>query len=301
MNILIRADSSSQIGTGHIMRDLVFAKKYPDANIIFATQNLNGNINHKIIEAGYKIEILNSNNFEELDKLVKKLYIDMIVIDHYGIDYKFEKQLKFDNPKLKIFSFDDTYEKHYCDIVLNHNIYGDDKEYIDLVPKDCELRCGSKYTLLRDEFFKAKNPMVKKENNIFTFFVAIGGSDILNLNPKILEVFSKFSNIKVNIVTTNANNNLKELEEFCKDKKWIQLHINAINLALLMAQSDYAIITPSVTCNEVYFMELPFIAIKVADNQNYMVEFLKKNKYTVMEEFQQEKFKNLIEDIICKK
>ena len=28
MNILIRADSSSTIGTGHIMRDLVLAQKY---------------------------------------------------------------------------------------------------------------------------------------------------------------------------------------------------------------------------------------------------------------------------------
>ena len=56
MNILIRADSSN-IGTGHIMRDLVLAKQYKNENIIFATQDLVGNINHKIIEAGYKIEL----------------------------------------------------------------------------------------------------------------------------------------------------------------------------------------------------------------------------------------------------
>ena len=49
-NILIRADSSSTIGTGHIMRDLVLAKQFPDAHIIFATQDLPGNINHKIQE-----------------------------------------------------------------------------------------------------------------------------------------------------------------------------------------------------------------------------------------------------------
>lgn len=52
-NILFRADSSSTIGTGHIMRDLVLAQQYPEANITFATQDLNGNINHKIIETGY--------------------------------------------------------------------------------------------------------------------------------------------------------------------------------------------------------------------------------------------------------
>ena len=57
MNILFRADSSSTIGTGHIMRDLVWAKQFDDACIIFAKQELSGNINHKIIEAGYKLEI----------------------------------------------------------------------------------------------------------------------------------------------------------------------------------------------------------------------------------------------------
>ena len=62
MNILIRADSSSYIGTGHIMRDLVLAKEYKNENIIFATQDLVGNINHKIIETGYKIELLKSKN-----------------------------------------------------------------------------------------------------------------------------------------------------------------------------------------------------------------------------------------------
>ena len=127
MNILIRANSSSSIGTGHIMRDLVLAKQYKNENIIFATQDLVGNINHQIIETGYKIELLKSNDFEELNKLVKKFEIDMIVIDSYDIDYNFEKKLKEDNSSLKIFVLDDTYEKHFCDILLNHNIYADEK------------------------------------------------------------------------------------------------------------------------------------------------------------------------------
>ena len=152
-NILFRADSSSTIGTGHIMRDLVLATQYPKATITFATLNLDGN--HKIIEAGYKIEILKSNNIQELDKLIKKLNIDMLIIDHYGIDKKQEKQLSILNSQLSIMVLDDTYEKHYCDILLNHNISADKKKYKGKVPKNCELKCGAKYTLLREEFVKA--------------------------------------------------------------------------------------------------------------------------------------------------
>ena len=72
MNILFRADSSSFIGTGHIMRDLVLVNEFKSHKIVFATQKLSGNINYKIEEDGYKIEILKDNNFKELDALIKK-------------------------------------------------------------------------------------------------------------------------------------------------------------------------------------------------------------------------------------
>ena len=93
-------------------------------NIIFATQDLSGNINHKIEEKDYAIEILNSNDIEELINIIKKYSIEMIVIDHYGIDHDYEKALK-ETTGITIFVLDDTYEKHYCDILLNHNIYAD--------------------------------------------------------------------------------------------------------------------------------------------------------------------------------
>ena len=306
MNILIRADSSSYIGTGHIMRDLVLAKQYKNENIIFATQDLVGNINHQIIEAGYKIELLKSNDFEELNKLVKKFEIDMIVIDSYNIDCSFEKKLKEDNSSLKVFVLDDTYEKHFCDILLNHNISADKKRYKKLVPKNCEFRCGSKYTLLREEFLEAKKmkDKIKKDKKTKTIFLAMGGADHSNINIKILKVIRKIrkdkKNVKVNLVTTSANKNLKELEEYCKNKKWINLQKNSNEIAKLMIESDFAIVTPSVTVNEVYFLSLPMIAIKTADNQKDIYKYLKKNKFPSLLKFDKNKLKRLINKLLKK-
>ena len=280
------------------MRDLVLAKKFSKDQIIFATQDLEGNINHKIKESNYNIEILNNNNFEELNKLIKKLNIDMIIIDHYEINYNFEKKLKEQNSKLKIFVFDDTYEKHYCDILLNHNIYADEKKYRNLVPKDCELKCGTNYTLLREEFLEAKKQKqtIKKENRLKTLFIAMGGTDHKNLNITILKnikIVCK-KNIKVNLVTTTANRNLEKLKRYCKDKEWINLHINSKEVANLMNQSDFAIITPSVTANEAYFLNLPFIAIKTAKNQKQMYKFLKRNNYFILKKFNESGLKKYL-------
>lgn len=298
MNILFRADSSSNIGTGHIMRDLVLASQYKNSKTIFATQALDGNINDKIHQAGYTLELLKSNSLAEMIELVKKHNIDMVVIDHYEIDYKYEKELK-KKTGVKLLSFDDTYEKHYCDILLNHNISANAKKYKDLVPSHCELRCGSKYTLLRDEFLKEKKKKRKKSLTT-TVFIAMGGADHSNINIKILEVVKKFENLKVNLVTTTANKHLKELEKYAKNKEWITLHINSNSIAKLISKSDLAIITPSVSANEVYFMNTPFIAIKTADNQDDMYQYLKKKDFLVLKHFKAKKLQEYIEIILNK-
>ena len=308
MNILVRADSSSIIGTGHIMRDLVLAKQYKVGNIIFAVRELEGSIYYKIDEEGYNKQILQTNDFEELDKIIKELNIHMIIIDHYEINYDFEKNLKDLNPNLKIFVFDDTYEKHFCDILINHNISANEKRYKNLVPNNCELRCGSKYTLLRDEFLEAKKQKnsIKKDKKIKTIFIAMGGADHSNINIDILKVVNKVrkknkKNIKINIVSTNANKNLEKLKDYCKNKKWIDLHINSKQIAKLIIKSDFAIVTPSVTVNEVCYLDLPIVAIKTAENQIDMYEFLKKHKYPVLNKFKKEKLKKALKKLLKEK
>jgi len=298
--ILFRADSSSKIGLGHIMRDLVLASKYKNANITFATQDLDGNINHKILESGYKVKILKSNSKKELVKLIKKLNIDLLIIDHYQIDYKKEKYIK-EKTDVKILSFDDTYEKHYCDILLNHNIGAKKKKYKTLVPSTCRVKCGIKYTLIRDEFYKEKNKSYKKSRKNKIIFIAMGGVDSANLNVKILKVLKKCKNLKVNLLTTSANANLKKLNIYVKNKKWIHLHIDSNKVAKLMKKSDFAIIAPSVILNEVYFMKIPFIAIKMAENQNEIYDFLLKKRFLALKKFTKEHLKAKIKEILNEK
>lgn len=278
------------------MRDLVLADQFADAHIVFATQNLQGNINHKIEEKNYTIEQLDSNDIEEVIRLIKKYTIDMVVLDHYSIDYGYEKELK-EKTDVKIFVLDDTYKKHFCDVLLNHNIYADEKKYKMLVPENCELRCGSKFTLLREEFLKERKKQ-KKRNKEKTIFLAMGGNDHSNITIRILKVLKNFQPIKVTIATTAANKNLKRLKNYVKNKKWITLHINSNMIAELMRESDFAIVTPSVTLNEIYFMKIPFIAIKTADNQDNMCTYLKRKKYAVLRQFNSYRLKTALSRLI---
>lgn len=301
--ILIRADSSSTIGTGHIMRDLVLAKRdLFDSDVIFAVRDLPGNINHKIEEAGYKIASLASDDIDELANLAKREGAETVVIDHYYIGYEDEKRLK-ELTGATIFALDDTYEKHFCDILLNHNVYADANRYKGLVPDGCELRCGPKYTLLRDEFIEAKKRKSHHsasgiQHRKLQVFIAMGGADHSDKNIDILKVLENFENIHAHIVTTTANRNIDTLKRYAAGKKSVTLHIDTDKIANLMASSDFAIVTPSVTLNEVIFMELPFIAIQTADNQREMSYYLQKKGAPFLETFEKSRLQKAIEETI---
>jgi len=285
MKILFRCDSSSTIGLGHVKRDLVLAKQYENEEIFFACQVLEGNINHTI---PYRLYTLISNKTEELIKLILSLHVDLLIVDHYGIDYKTEKNIK-EKTGVKILCFDDTYEKHFCDILLNHNISADKNRYKTLVPPHCELRCGSKYTLIREEFKKEKE---RQRDKIYDVLIAMGGADTQNLTIPILKFLPK--SLHVSILTTSTNANLQELKEYVKEKKNIDLHVDSNKVAKLINQSKFAIITPSVMVHEVLFMHVPFVAIKTAANQDDIYEYLRKNGYSVLEKFSTNGFKDLI-------
>lgn len=290
---MIRADSSTKIGIGHIMRDLVLAGQYKNANIIFATMNLRGNINHKITEAGYEVVILNTNQPLELSKVLKKYQIDLLVFDHYQIDYKFEMKIK-NTVNVKILSLDDTYEKHHCDIILNHNMSANTEKYTGLVPNNCEIRCGSQYTLIRDEFIVERGKIRKKETGNTIIFLAMGGSDYNNITLDILNVLKFFDKININLTVTDSNPNLASLKEFVKNNTWVNIHINSNKLAQLMNESDFAIVSPSVILHEVIYMQLPFIAIKTASNQSDIFNYLKFKNNMIMDTLIIDKLKKYI-------
>jgi len=285
MNLLIRADSSSQIGLGHIMRDLVLATQYPDASITFACQELAGNI---IDTIPYPVHILSTNEPQELITLIQILNIDQIIFDHYGIDKIFEKQVK-EQTAVTILSLDDTYQKHHCDILLNHNICADASRYDGLVPQQCELRCGGEFTLIREEF---KQEYVIPRAKHYDIFISMGGADSSNITLDILNCIDPSNSVC--IATTTANAHLTQLLAHTLENDSIEVHVNSSEIAKLLHQSSLAIITPSVMVHEVMFMEIPFIAIQTADNQEEIYTYLSKNDYNVQKRFEPEK---LIEQI----
>ena len=287
--VLIRSDSSSRIGLGHIKRDLVYASRLQDIELSFAVQDLDGNINNTI---PFPLHILKTPNCDELIDLCHHLKVEHLIIDNYSISYEDEKKIK-DSCALFLSVFDDTYEKHYCDEVINHNIGANAIKYKRLIPITAKISLIE--PLIRDEFKKIElRDRQKDKNKQFNIFICMGGVDSKNLTPAILEVCQQFHNVQMHIITTSLNNNLPLLKKKIKSINNAELYIDTNEMAHLMNKSDLAIITPSVILHEVMFMKLPFIVIKSASNQNDIYSYLKEEGFNVLEEFKEKDLYELL-------
>jgi UDP-2,4-diacetamido-2,4,6-trideoxy-beta-L-altropyranose hydrolase len=275
-NILFRCDSSSQIGIGHVMRDLVLAnelRKQERGDVLFACQNLPGNINTRISENGFKIIEIQENSEVELIETIGEYDINCLVIDHYEIESPLEMAI-LDSGDVKVVVIDDKVKEHNCNILLNHNICSKDEWYEDKVDPDTVLFTGKKHTLIRDEIklFPLPENRIIGEDKV-KVVVSLGGSDPNNLIPEILNSLEQFP-LDIKVLTSSSNKHLPELKEYCESRAHIQLIVDQFQISELVNRSHFAVISPSVLSAEMLYMEMPFIAVKTVPNQANMYKYL---------------------------
>lgn len=292
MNVVFRVDSSATIGTGHVMRCLTLAKqlKQKNANISFICRDLEGNLINFIKDHGFAVYVLqkiriNGTGTNDTFKWYKENWqqdvretlniveaqirsMDFFIIDHYGLDEKWESKLKPFTKKLIVID-DLANRKHVCDFLLDQNLYLNYQErYKNLVPPDCKQLLGPNYVLLREEFIEASRQKRIRNGEIHNILVFFGGTDPTNETVKVLDALALLdNNIKVNVVVGSSNKRKDEIQEYCDRYSNFFFHCQVSNMAELMNEADLAIGAGGTTTWERCYLGLPSITIIVADNQ----------------------------------
>ncbi|MFD2046675.1 UDP-2,4-diacetamido-2,4,6-trideoxy-beta-L-altropyranose hydrolase [Ornithinibacillus salinisoli] len=294
MNIFIRADSSKEIGTGHIMRCLVLAEdlRKKKVNITFICRKLQGNLMDLIKTKGFHVRSLPpiTSNLGDLqwhktywdydamqttNILKKQAEVEWLIIDHYAFDIMWEHQLK---PYVKkIMVIDDLANRpHDCDLLLDQNVYKNmDERYAGLVPYTTKTLLGIKYLLLRQEYRNIRN--IKKRNGLVNkILISFGGSDPTNETMKALKAINMLNrqNIHVDVVVGFSNQNYQTIQSLCAIMPQTTLHYHIDYLADLMAEADLAIGAGGSTTWERCYVCLPAITIETARNQTEILTFL---------------------------
>jgi UDP-2,4-diacetamido-2,4,6-trideoxy-beta-L-altropyranose hydrolase len=299
-NVIIRADASVQIGTGHVMRCLTLADELRrrGAEIAFVCREFDGNLCSYIEKKGYSVRRLPvsdppTQNIEsnlkhaawlgagwqtdagQIEEIIKSLRAapDWLVVDHYALDEKWEEYLR---PYVKkIMVIDDIADRpHDCDLLLDQNFYENlENRYDGLVPPCCKKLLGPKYALLRSEFREARKNLRKRNGNVKRIMVFFGGSDPTNETAKALEAIRILNrpDIAVDVVVGALNPYCKGIEQMISDMSYCTCHFNVEDMAELMAKADLAIGAGGITVWERCALALPGAVITVAENQEKTV------------------------------
>ncbi len=222
-------------------------------------------------EVGYVAEVVRQQN------------VQMVICDSYAIDASYELRLKEMSGK-PVFSFDDTYEKHYADFVLNQNIYAKTEHYRELVPDGCNVFAGLEYSLIRPEF-KAYASRDKRtfDRGKINVLLTLGGSDENNIAAKVMRAIEKAPYaLDVTVVCGNLNPHYESLVTMAKGMvKPFSVIRSTDDMAGLMYRSDIAITAGGSTTIETLVMRLPSLVITVAENQERIVQELQKRELAV--------------------
>jgi len=297
MNIIIRADSSFAIGSGHIARCIEIAKILTGfgAIVTFVSRNLFGNFSHLIIENGFNLIELQRPSYrgfkkkrenwlgvpldldaEETKSVIKNMKIDWIIVDNYGIDILWE--IKISEVVKNIMVIDDLADrKHHCNILLDQNyVKSYDLRYKNLVPEKCKLLLGPNYALLNSIYFENKS-MIKvfnrSQKKILVFF---GGSDAQNLSLMAMDAVLDMSHKKIHcdVVISQSSKQYDDIIKKSDKSKCFRVHSNVPSLFELIKNADLAIGTGGVSLLERCSVGLPSIIITSADNQKESADAL---------------------------
>lgn len=277
MTIFIRADASVSIGSGHVMRTLELARRMDEkgCRIIYLCKPVKGNLIGYIRQKGFEVRELPSGagEYEAVGHAIEAMDPDLLIIDHYGIGAEVEKQLK-ERYGIVIVALDDTFEKHYCDMVLNQNIYASEERYGGLVPLGTKLLTGLGYALVRDEFSKALSLPVKAHMQT-RLLVTLGGSDPHNVLFRILMAMSALrQSVSATLICGPSNPRCQELKERFRHLKKVKILQKTDNMAGLMRTHDMAVTAAGASTIESLIMKLPALIIATADNQKELATTL---------------------------
>jgi len=283
--ILFRVDASVEIGGGHLVRCLALARRLQlqGCKASFLSRNLPEGFRRQAADielidlpAAVQSRAAGGLPWEEdarqtRDVIEKQGPFDWLVVDHYGIDQRWEARVR--GPGGRLLVVDDlATSRHRCDLLLNQNLVaGGAARYRDLVPEECQLLVGPEFALLRKEFAPARTPFQRSRDPVVQALVSLGSTDPEGGTMRALLAIERVRppGLAVAVVVGAANPHRAGIERYCAAREHLRLIVqaDAEAMARLMLKADIAIGAGGSSLWERCCLGLPSLVLGIASNQ----------------------------------
>jgi UDP-2,4-diacetamido-2,4,6-trideoxy-beta-L-altropyranose hydrolase len=280
--LLVRADASAAVGSGHVMRCLALVQAWGSRSgpVWFLSRCSNETLRQRIQAAGAEFLSLPPDASQHLDvqstlTLLEELKPAYVVLDGYDFDLGYQRAVRAAGNRLLV--IDDMLRlAHYeTDILLNQNLGASRLQY-DCNP-DAAVLLGPEYALLRQEFIFWRSRLHTVPETARKILVTLGGSDPDNVTLKVIQALRRLeiARLQIRVVAGPANPHIDELcaaaAAFAGE---LELLTAVSDMAPLMAWADLAITGAGSTCWELACLGLPAVSLVIAANQRSIAEEL---------------------------
>ena len=284
MNIVIRADASSAIGSGHVMRCLTLAGALRErgAEVRFVCRAHEGHLAGLIRAEKHGCTLLNPGGAgaaqrddaaETANTIQQTGPCDWLVVDHYSLDRQWEAAMRPYAKKIMVID-DLANRQHDCDLLLDYLCIRRPEHYRPLTPPACRLLLGAAFTPLRPELAELRAATLarrEKTTEVGNLLVTFGGADPGNLTGAVLQQLAAAAlpdGIAVDVVLGAAFTRRAEIEKAAAALPApTAVSVAVGDMAERISRADLAIGAGGVTVWERCCLGLPSITIVAAENQ----------------------------------
>lgn len=293
MKVAFRADASTEMGSGHVMRCRTLAEclRQRGAEVLFLCRELPGHYCDWLEAAGVRVLRLAAPASplraapagpphaawlgvaieQEIADAAAALSAagpwDWLAVDHYGLDAAWETAMRA--YAKSILAIDDLADRrHDCSLLLDQNLQQPDRYGPWLAP-GCRVLSGPRYALLRPEFAGARNGLPPRSGQVRRILVSFGGVDADNHTAMALRAIDSLGrdDLAVDVVMGAGNRHRQEIETLCGTMKNTVCHWNVADMATLLAAADLAVGAVGSTTWERACLGVAALVVTVADNQ----------------------------------
>lgn len=286
MKVLIRADATPRMGSGHIVRCLALAAALRDqgATVSFAVSELPPHLVRALEQAGHGLFFVpaalspdcampfadQAQVADAQATLAAAGQVDWLLVDSYRLGLPFEDAIRQAGIRLAV--IDDLGREHRADLLLDQTLHRDAASRY--AASDCTTRLlGPRFALLRPGFAAARQRVSARRGPVRRLFAMMGGTDPDDCLNLVLDaiVLAEADGIPADIVATSSHPALARLRARCAANPGWTLHTDSPDVAELMAVADLAIGAGGTASWERACLGVPSLAICIADNQRELL------------------------------
>jgi len=277
MHIAIRADGGAQIGYGHLVRSSALAEEILSRGHIVTVATTTPQPAQEVFPDTVETTTLSKRDeYEPFVEWIETGNPDVVFTDAYPIDTGYQRAVR-DRVPLAVLQ-DDARHPVCCDILINGNLYASDLDY-EWTNSEPEWWLGPEYLLLRGEirdYAKKESPWREVPERAL---ITMGGSDMQNLTPTIVQAFDGLA-LRVDAIVGPGFSEQQEVDirDAAGDVSGdVRVARDPDDFPKRMFQADFAVSTASSTTYELLALGTPIISIPVADNQEPIAAALREH------------------------